>query len=133
MGKIDRAKGGEIMNDQNLIPNNQRTPKERRDNARKAGIASGKARKEKADLRKMCQMVLEMDIKGKDGTMKSGAEAITLAQLQKALKGDAKAYEVLRDTAGQKPVEKVEQVNIDLEYDASVEYVKDLMARRDDG
>ena len=121
------------MNDQNLIPNNQRTPKERRDNARKAGIASGKARKEKADLRKMCQMVLEMDIKGKDGTMKSGAEAITLAQLQKALKGDAKAYEVLRDTAGQKPVEKVEQVNIDLEYDASVEYVKDLMARREDG
>jgi hypothetical protein len=133
MGKIDRAKGGKIMNDQNLIPNNQRTPKERRDNARKAGIASGKARKEKADLRKMCQMVLEMDIKGKDGTMKSGAEAITLAQLQKALKGDAKAYEVLRDTAGQKPVEKVEQVNIDLEYDASVEYVKDLMARREDG
>lgn len=121
-----------MANEQNLIPNNQRTPKERRDNARKAGIASGKARKEKADLRKMCQMVLEMDIKAKDGSIKSGAEAITLAQLQKALKGDAKAYEVLRDTAGQKPVDKVEQVNIDVEYNASVDYVKDLMARRND-
>jgi hypothetical protein len=132
MGKVDGRKGGEIMNDQNLIPNNQRTPKERRDNARKAGIASGKARKEKADLRKMCQMVLAMDIKAKDGSIKSGAEAITLAQLQKALKGDTKAYEVLRDTAGQKPIEKVEQVNIDVEYDASVEYVKDLMAKRDE-
>ena len=101
-------------------------------NGAKGGIASGKARREKADLRRMCQMVLEMDIKGKDGTMKSGAEAITLAQLQKALKGDAKAYEVLRDTAGQKPVEKVEQVNIDMEYDQSVEYINDLMARRND-
>lgn len=100
--------------------------------AKKGGINSGKARKEKADLRKMCQMVLEMDIKAKDGSIKSGAEAITLAQLQKALKGDAKAYEVLRDTAGQKPVDKVEQVNIDVEYNASVDYVKDLMARRND-
>lgn len=120
------------MNDQNLIPNEQRTPKERRDNARKAGIASGKARKEKADLRKMCQMVLEMDIKAKDGSIKSGAEAITLAQLQKALKGDAKAYEVLRDTAGQKPVDKVEQVNIDMEYNASVDYIKELMSKREE-
>ena len=101
-------------------------------NGAKGGIASGKARREKADLRRMCQMVLEMDIKAKDGTYKSGAEAITLAQLQKALKGDAKAYEVLRDTAGQKPVEKVEQVNIDMEYDQSVEYINDLMARRND-
>lgn len=101
-------------------------------NGAKGGIASGKARREKADLRKMCQMVLEMDIKGKDGTVKSGAEAITLAQLQKALKGDAKAYEVLRDTAGQKPVDKVEQVNIDMEYNASVDYIKELMSKREE-
>ena len=101
-------------------------------NGAKGGIASGKARREKADLRKMCQMVLEMDIKGKDGTVKSGAEAITLAQLRKALKGDAKAYEVLRDTAGQKPVDKVEQVNIDMEYNASVDYIKELMSKREE-
>ena len=117
---------------ENLKPQSERTKEEQRQIATMGGVASGKARREKADLRKMCQMVLEMDIKGKDGTVKSGAEAITLAQLQKALKGDAKAYEVLRDTAGQKPVDKVEQVNIDMEYDQSVEYVKDLMARRKD-
>ena len=34
----------------------------------------------------------------------------------KALKGDAKAFELIRDTSGQKPIEKVEQVNIDGEY-----------------
>lgn len=109
-----------------------RTTEEQRKIAKQGGVASGKARREKADLRKMCQMVLAMDIKGKDGTMKSGAEAITLAQLQKALKGDAKAYEVLRDTAGQKPIEKVEQVNIDMEYENSLRYVDDLMRKEDE-
>jgi hypothetical protein len=46
----------------------------------------------------------------------SGAEAIAVAQYKKALKGDAKAFELIRDTSGQKPIEKVEQVNIDGEY-----------------
>ena len=118
----------------NLKPpyTSEQSPEEASINGRKGGIASGKARREKADLRKMCQMVLEMDVKGKDGTIKSGAEAITLAQLRKALKGDAKAYEVLRDTAGQKPVDKVEQVNIDMEYNASVDYIKELMSKREE-
>lgn len=101
------------------------------DEQKAGGKASGEARRRKRDLRLMCQMVLEMDVKTKDG-LKSGAEAITLAQLQKALKGDAKAYEVLRDTAGQKPVEKVEQVNIDMEYEQSMKYVNDLMRRRNE-
>lgn len=98
-----------MANEQNLTGKgfDELTAEEQRKIAKQGGIASGKARREKANLRRMCQMVLEMDIKGKDGTMKSGAEAITLVQLQKALKGDAKAYEILRDTAGQKPVEKV--------------------------
>lgn len=118
-----------MANEQNLKP---LSTKKAREIGAKGGVASGKARREKADLRKMCQMVLEMDVKGKDGTVKSGAEAITLAQLQKALKGDAKAYEVLRDTAGQKPVEKVEQVNIDMEYENSLRYVDDLMRKNDE-
>lgn len=120
------------INAENLKPQSERTKEEQREIAKMGGIASGKARKEKADLRKMCQMVLEMDIKAKDGSIKSGAEAITLAQLRKALKGDAKAYEVLRDTAGQKPVDKVEQVNIDMEYNASVDYIKELMSKREE-
>ena len=120
------------INAENLKPQSERTKEEQRRIATMGGVASGKARREKADLRKMCQMVLAMDIKSKDGTVKSGAEAITLAQLHKALKGDAKAYEVLRDTAGQKPVDKVEQVNIDMEYDQSVKYIADLMKRNEE-
>lgn len=120
-----------MANEQNLVKGDE-CHKLTAEDQSKGGKASGEARRQKADLRKMCQMVLEMDIKGKDGTVKSGAEAITLAQLQKALKGDAKAYEVLRDTAGQKPVDKVEQVNIDMEYNASVDYIKELMSKREE-
>lgn len=38
------------LNEKNLIPNEERTPRERRENARKAGIASGKARREKKTI-----------------------------------------------------------------------------------
>lgn len=39
------------MNEKNLIPNERRTPNERRMNASKAGKASGEARRRRADLR----------------------------------------------------------------------------------
>lgn len=95
-----------MANNQNLVKGDE-AHKLTAEEQSAGGKASGRARRQKADLRKACEMLLEMDIKGKDGTIKSGAEAIALAQLQKALKGDAKAFEMLRDTSGQKPVDKV--------------------------
>lgn len=114
----------------NLVPQSERTKEEQREIARQGGIASGEARRRKRDLRQALEALLEKDFTGKDGTTLSGAEAIALKQMEKALKGDTRAFEVVRDTSGQKPVEKVEQVNIDMEYEQSVEYVKRLM--RDD-
>lgn len=120
-----------MANEQNLVRGEEAHKFTAEDHS-KGGLASAEARRKKRDLRLACQMMLEMDIKSKDGKVKSGAEAIVAAQMQKALKGDAKAFEVLRDTAGQKPVDKVEQVNIDMEYEQSVEYVKELMSRREE-
>lgn len=105
-----------MANEQNLKPNSKRSPKEVRENGAKGGIASGEARRRKRDLKLAIQMLLEQEIEGKNGEIKTGAEAIAVAQFKKALKGDTRAFEVLRDTAGQKPIEKVEQVNIDGEY-----------------
>ncbi len=48
-----------MANEQNLIPNSERTPSELREQTRKGGINSGKARKRKADLRKIAQQVLD--------------------------------------------------------------------------
>ena len=94
-------------------------------NGKKGGIASGEARRRKRDLKRAIEILLESDVKDKKtGEQLSGAEAIATAQFRKALKGDTKAFEVLRDTAGQKPVEKVEQVNIDGEYLDKVDELK---------
>ena len=51
------------MNENNLIPNEERTPSERRENARKAGIASGKARREKKTIQKILADLLDGQIK----------------------------------------------------------------------
>jgi hypothetical protein len=82
--------------------------------ARQGGIASGEARRQKRDLRRALEILLEKTVsKDKDGKEISGAEAMALKQFEKALKGDTRAFEVIRDTAGQKPVEKVEMATID--------------------
>ena len=51
------------MNEKNLIPNEERTPSERRENARKAGVASGKARREKKTIQKILADLLDGQIK----------------------------------------------------------------------
>lgn len=50
------------MNEKNLIPNEERTPSERRENARKAGVASGKARREKKTIQKILIDYLDNDV-----------------------------------------------------------------------
>lgn len=109
-----------MANNNNLIKTSDLTPSERREIARKAGIASGKARRERRDMKKSLEILLNLsikkgavidpndaetltDIKSKNLTVQ---EAILVAQIQKALKGDLKSAEFLRDTSGQKPVDK---------------------------
>ena len=103
-----------MANEQNLIPNSERTPSERRENARKAGIASGKARREKADLRKMLQIALESDdFKDKFGNKMTGAELMVKVAFKEMAKGNPKYWELIRDTAGFKPIDKIQVSEID--------------------
>jgi len=73
----------------------------------KGGKASAEARRRKRELRLVIEELLEKEYRGKNGETVSGAEAIAIKQFEKAMKGDTRAFEVLRDTAGQKPIEKV--------------------------
>lgn len=50
---------------------------------------------------------------------------ITLALLDKALKGDTKAYEVIRDTVGEKPTDKIEQ-NGEMNNTITVKFAGDV-------
>ena len=79
-------------NPQNLVPNSERTPNERRNNAQKAGKASGRKRRHQKDLReavKALQSVVVPVKGGGDGL--TYAEAIARAVGVKAAKGDIKA------------------------------------------
>lgn len=100
-----------MANEQNLKPSEYKLSQEE---AKKGGIASGEARRQKRDLRKALEVLLEKTVsKDKEGNEISGAEALALKQFEKALKGDTRAFEVIRDTSGQKPIEKVELGKID--------------------
>lgn len=47
------------MNSNNLVPNNERSPEKLREMGRKGGIASGKARRKKAEIKKLANMLIE--------------------------------------------------------------------------
>jgi len=91
----------------NLIPTNMRSKEEVRKNSAKGGVISGEVRRQKRDIKLAMDALLEKMYSGKNGEQLSGAQAIALKQMEKALKGDSKAFELVRDTAGQKPIEKV--------------------------
>ena len=97
----------------NLIPNSERSPEEVRENGRKGGIASGVARRRKKDLREACLAILETEITTKSGDKMTGSEAMVAKLFQQAMKGNIKAFIALRDTAGQKPVEKLVVSDVD--------------------
>lgn len=82
---------------ENLKP--PRSTEEARERGRKGGVKSGEARREKKLLKDTLLLLLETN---------RGQEDICLALVEKARNGDTKAFEVIRDTIGQKPVDKAE-------------------------
>lgn len=88
-----------MANEQNLKPLNTRTKSEQREIASKGGKARAKKQKELKTLKEELLLLL-----AEGDTQKK----ISLALIQKALQGDTKAFEVIRDSTGQKCVEKVE-------------------------
>ena len=76
--------------------------------AREAGKLSGIARKEKGDLRKLCQLWMEEEVAtGKDGEKITGGQMMVRVAVKEVAKGNPRFWELLRDTAGFKPVDKV--------------------------
>ena len=98
---------------------NLRTPttEQARERGRKGGIASAKARAEKKQLKELLELALSQPSEIVDG--EDNYTAITAALVNKAIQGDTKAYEVIRDTLGQKPVE---QQQMDLTAKIEVDY-----------
>lgn len=98
-----------MANEKNLRPfTSEQSHEEAVENGKKGGIASGEAKRAKKSLREAMQILMDADLTGKDGKTMTGTEAMAAKAFQAALKGDWKAWELARDTAGQKPVDRVE-------------------------
>ena len=91
------------------------------DELRKGGKKSGEARRAKKSLREAMQILMDADLTGKDGKTMTGTEAMAARAFQAALKGDWKAWELVRDTAGQKPVDRVMVADVEPSVIAEVE------------
>ena len=86
-----------MANEDNLILNSERTPSERRETARKAGQASGVARRKKRDMKKLLETLLDDKIKDKDGNEYTREVAMALTLVSIALdKKDKKCLEAQR-------------------------------------
>ena len=110
---------------ENLIPLNKRTKEAQREIARKGAQASNKKQAEKRLLKDTIKMMLALqptpqmvdECAEKFGfNPKDLQDIITGGLINKAMSGDSRAFEVLRDTVGQKPKEEV--INTNLNTDA---------------
>lgn len=85
----------------NLIPNSERTPEELREITRKGGIASGVARRKKANLRKAFETILQAEVASPNvkkqleelGFDSTNEMALAMVMMQKAMKGNVRAFE----------------------------------------
>lgn len=107
-----------MANEQNLRPGEYKLTLEEQ---KKGGKASVEARRAKRDLRKALEMLLEKDFTDKTGKTVSGTEAITAKLFEQAMKGNIKAFETIRSTVGQDPVQKVQVAEVSQEVIDEVE------------
>ena len=107
----------------NLMPiqevNSRRTPEQHSADSRKAGIASGEARRAKKAFKEICEELLERDGGELDGQpvsrkVMAGVRAVNILADKKASNSDYfKAMEFIRDTIGEKPIERVVMSEVD--------------------
>ena len=112
-----------MANEQNLRPGEYKFTKEDYEKSQKARQENAKRKK---DIRLAVEALLERNYKGKNGEELSGAEAIAVKQMEKALKGDTKAFEVIRDTAGQTITQKIAIAEVD---SSIIQEVEDMVSK----
>lgn len=101
---------------ENLKPVTKRTKNEAREISKKGGIKSGESRRERKKLKEELLLLLSEG----DNNRK-----MSIAIFERALNGDTKAFEVIRDTIGEKPKEQIENTNIEMSYENYIKKIED--------
>ena len=90
--------------------------------AKEAQAKGVQKRKENGDLRRLCQLWMEEEVAtGKDGEKITGGQMMVRVAVKEVAKGNPRFWELLRDTAGYKPVDKVMVADVDPSVIAEVE------------
>ena len=109
-----------MANEENLRPfTSEQSHEEAAKNGAKGGIKSGEVRRRKKTLREQMEMLLALPVQdpntrdfieslGISADEVNNALAITLSMYQEALKGNTKAFELIRDTIGEKPTDRLQ-------------------------
>jgi hypothetical protein len=92
-----------MANSGNLKP--IRTKSEAREKGKKGGEKSGESRRERKKLKELLELCLQLN--DEEIGFKNDY-AMTVALIKKAVKGDVSAYLAIRDTLGEKPIDKQE-------------------------
>lgn len=108
--KQARLEGGDVSGYENIKDSNsKRTPGERRELAKKAGKASGEARRRKADFKRTLNLLLTAEIDSEEwkplleslGLECTLESAMLMAQIKEAMQGNTKAAYFVAQYAGQ--------------------------------
>ena len=113
----DDERGGDVSNEKNLIPFNERTESEQREIAQKGGIASGAARRRKRSMREAADYYLslpETDRRTVNKMLRDQIEpedvdnqmAVIVGIAEQAKKGNPQAANVLLKMLGEETVQE---------------------------
>lgn len=94
----------------NLIPGQHKLTLEEQS---AGGKASGRARRKRKAFAEAFEVLLERNFTDHNGNQLTGVEAVTAKVFRQAMDGDLKAVQIIRDTVGEMPVQRVEVDTID--------------------
>lgn len=97
---------------------------EARELGRKGGIKSGEVRRARKTLREELTDLLTETITDKNGKQMQTQKAISASMIKQALTGNTRAFELIRDTIGEKPIDKVMVAEVD---QATIDEVESLI------
>lgn len=109
-----------MANEKNLKP--VRTKKEARERGRNGGKASAKKRQQNKTFKEIISKFLDGQVNNEELKQQmikfgfadnevSNKSCAVFALWKEAIKGNTKAFELLRDTIGEKPIEQIQNIN----------------------
>lgn len=126
-----------MANEQNLIPLNKRSQRERKEITTKGANASNKVQREKRLIKQQFEMLMSLEIednKLKEQLLCLGIPeneitmqmALCVSVMQQAIQGNLKAFEIIQNTLGQNPNNEEEKPKDMIVFINDIEELEEL-------